>query len=125
MKIQQKYTFLMLRCKISSITNHLFVTRGTEDISSPHGIPLDLLDRVMIIRTMLYTTQEMKQVRIRYQHVRCVPAAVRVSLMISCFVDHQDPRSDRGDKYQRRRSYTPGGYRHQDHPQVRMCAADH
>ncbi|KAG7283216.1 hypothetical protein CRUP_004958 [Coryphaenoides rupestris] len=25
--------------------------RGTEDISSPHGIPLDLLDRVMIIRT--------------------------------------------------------------------------
>lgn len=30
---------------------------------SPHGIPLDLLDRVMIIRTMLYTPQEMKQVR--------------------------------------------------------------
>lgn len=36
--------------------------RGTEDITSPHGIPLDLLDRVMIIRTMLYTPQEMKQV---------------------------------------------------------------
>ncbi|MEQ2215009.1 RuvB-like protein 1, partial [Xenoophorus captivus] len=36
--------------------------RGTEDISSPHGIPLDLLDRVMIIRTMLYTPQEIKQV---------------------------------------------------------------
>lgn len=39
----------------------LFI-RGTEDISSPHGIPLDLLDRVMIIRTILYTPQEMKQV---------------------------------------------------------------
>lgn len=39
-----------------------FFFRGTEDISSPHGIPLDLLDRVMIIRTMLYTPQEMKQV---------------------------------------------------------------
>lgn len=39
--------------------------RGTEDITSPHGIPLDLLDRVMIIRTMLYTPQEMKQVSFR------------------------------------------------------------
>ncbi|OWK02708.1 hypothetical protein Celaphus_00010686 [Cervus elaphus hippelaphus] len=42
--------------------------RGTEDITSPHGIPLDLLDRVMIIRTMLYTPQEMKQIiKIRAQ----------------------------------------------------------
>ncbi|TNM88956.1 ruvB-like 1 [Takifugu rubripes] len=42
--------------------------RGTEDISSPHGIPLDLLDRVMIIRTILYTPQEMKQIiKIRAQ----------------------------------------------------------
>uniref|UniRef100_A0A8C3LCE2 RuvB-like helicase n=2 Tax=Chrysolophus pictus TaxID=9089 RepID=A0A8C3LCE2_CHRPC len=38
------------------------VIRGTEDVVSPHGIPLDLLDRVMIIRTMLYTPQEMKQI---------------------------------------------------------------
>uniref|UniRef100_A0A3B3QYF4 RuvB-like helicase n=1 Tax=Paramormyrops kingsleyae TaxID=1676925 RepID=A0A3B3QYF4_9TELE len=44
------------------------LVRGTEDISSPHGIPLDLLDRVMIIRTMLYTPQEMKQIiKIRAQ----------------------------------------------------------
>uniref|UniRef100_A0A6I8PEC2 RuvB-like helicase n=1 Tax=Ornithorhynchus anatinus TaxID=9258 RepID=A0A6I8PEC2_ORNAN len=42
------------------------VIRGTEDVISPHGIPLDLLDRVMIIRTMLYTPQEMKQVVFRY-----------------------------------------------------------
>ncbi|CAB1353789.1 unnamed protein product [Coregonus sp. 'balchen'] len=43
-------------------------TEITEDISSPHGIPLDLLDRVMIIRTMLYTPQEMKQIiKIRAQ----------------------------------------------------------
>lgn len=41
----------------------MFDCRGTEDVVSPHGIPLDLLDRVMIIRTMLYTPQEMKQVR--------------------------------------------------------------
>ncbi|CAL8335562.1 unnamed protein product [Lota lota] len=42
--------------------------RGTDDISSPHGIPLDLLDRVMIIRTLMYTPQEMKQIiKIRAQ----------------------------------------------------------
>ncbi|TNN59742.1 RuvB-like 1 [Liparis tanakae] len=43
-------------------------TEITEDISSPHGIPLDLLDRVMIIRTLMYTAQETKQIiKIRSQ----------------------------------------------------------
>ncbi|KAJ1982339.1 RuvB ATP-dependent DNA helicase pontin [Dimargaris verticillata] len=32
--------------------------RGTEDIQAPHGIPLDLLDRLLIIRTMPYTQDE-------------------------------------------------------------------
>ncbi|KAI9217018.1 TIP49 C-terminus-domain-containing protein [Blastocladiella britannica] len=32
--------------------------RGTEDVVSPHGIPLDLLDRLMIIRTAPYTHDE-------------------------------------------------------------------
>ncbi|KAF5909374.1 ruvB-like 1, partial [Clarias magur] len=42
--------------------------RGTEDINSPHGIPRDLLDRIMIIKTMLYIPQEMKQIiKIRAQ----------------------------------------------------------
>ncbi|XP_028397613.1 ruvB-like 1 [Dendronephthya gigantea] len=41
--------------------------RGTE-IVSPHGIPLDLLDRVMIIRTMPYALEETVQIlRIRAQ----------------------------------------------------------
>jgi len=35
--------------------------RGT-DVASPHGIPLDLLDRLMIIRTVPYTVQEIMQV---------------------------------------------------------------
>ena len=35
--------------------------RGT-DISSPHGIPVDLLDRLVIIRTLPYTPAEMIQV---------------------------------------------------------------
>lgn len=32
--------------------------RGTE-LSAPHGIPVDLLDRLVIIRTLPYTPQEM------------------------------------------------------------------
>lgn len=36
--------------------------RGTEDVVSPHGIPLDLLDRLLIVRTMPYTREEMVQV---------------------------------------------------------------
>eukprot|EP00794_Sanderia_malayensis_P007371 gene7371-8191_t len=41
--------------------------RGT-DIKSPHGIPLDLLDRLMIIRTMPYSQQESIQIiKIRAQ----------------------------------------------------------
>merc|ERR1712167_59781 len=35
--------------------------RGT-DVSSAHGIPVDLLDRVMIIRTMPYTLEETFQI---------------------------------------------------------------
>jgi len=35
--------------------------RGS-DIHSPHGVPVDLLDRLLIIRTMPYTVQEMAQI---------------------------------------------------------------
>ena len=35
--------------------------RGT-DIKSPHGIPLDLLDRLLIIRTRPYTEDEIKEI---------------------------------------------------------------
>lgn len=35
--------------------------KGT-DISSPHGIPVDLLDRLVIIRTLPYTPAEMIQI---------------------------------------------------------------
>lgn len=32
--------------------------RGTENIMAPHGIPLDLLDRLLIVRTQVYSTNE-------------------------------------------------------------------
>lgn len=35
--------------------------RGTH-LTSPHGVPVDLLDRLVIIRTELYTTEEMIQI---------------------------------------------------------------
>ncbi|ORZ05267.1 RuvB-like 1 [Absidia repens] len=36
--------------------------RGTDDIVSPHGIPVDLLDRLLIIRTLPYTLDEIKEI---------------------------------------------------------------
>ncbi len=38
------------------------VIRGTSDIYSPHGIPLDLLDRLMIIQTTPYKVAEIEQI---------------------------------------------------------------
>lgn len=38
--------------------------RGT-DVLAPHGVPVDLLDRMLIIRTMPYSVAEMEQVRVR------------------------------------------------------------
>lgn len=38
------------------------LSRGTEDVVSSHGMPLDLLDRVMIVRTLPYSQDEMTQV---------------------------------------------------------------
>lgn len=38
------------------------VIRGTDDIFSPHGIPLDLLDRLMIIQTTPYKVGEIEQI---------------------------------------------------------------
>ncbi|ORM40192.1 RuvB-like protein 1 [Babesia sp. Xinjiang] len=50
---------------ILSTNRGVCTVRGTESIE-PHGIPVDLLDRLMIIKTLPYTIEEMVQVlRIR------------------------------------------------------------
>merc|ERR1711879_414594 len=36
--------------------------KGTDDIVSPHGMPLDLLDRIMIIKLMPYNVEDMMQI---------------------------------------------------------------
>lgn len=50
-------------------TNRGFCTiRGTDEVKSPHGMPIDLLDRIMIIKLMPYQPAEMAQIiKIRAQ----------------------------------------------------------
>lgn len=53
--------------------------RGTLDIASPHGMPVDLLDRLLIIRTYPYTQAEIKQIcaiRAETEHVKINDAAL-------------------------------------------------
>ncbi|KAI9179595.1 RuvB ATP-dependent DNA helicase pontin [Blastocladiella emersonii ATCC 22665] len=53
--------------------------RGTEDVVSPHGIPLDLLDRLMIIRTQPYTQDEIASIlaiRAKTEGLTVEPAAL-------------------------------------------------
>merc|ERR1711899_276827 len=38
------------------------IIRGTTDVISPHGIPKDLLDRLLIIKTLPYSKEEMNQI---------------------------------------------------------------
>lgn len=52
--------------------------RGT-DISSPHGIPVDLLDRVMIIRTLPYSTQDIMEIiaiRAKTERIKLSPGCL-------------------------------------------------
>ena len=62
--------------------------RGT-DIESPHGIPQDLLDRLVIIRTRPYTAEEIKeiiQIKAREQNISLSDDALK--LLTETGVDH-------------------------------------
>lgn len=48
--------------KIECKNDCSFFYRGT-DMTSPHGIPVDLLDRLVIIRTQTYGPAEIIQVK--------------------------------------------------------------
>ena len=58
--------------------------RGT-DVVSPHGVPVDLLDRMLIIRTMPYTLEEIVQVRYHAlkQHARRAVALRRLRYIVA------------------------------------------
>lgn len=48
------------RAPASTSAGHVQI-RGT-DMAGPHGIPIDLLDRLVIIRTLPYTLEESVQI---------------------------------------------------------------
>lgn len=53
---------------ISNVFRPPFQCSGTNDIVSPHGIPLDLLDRLVIIQTLPYGLQDIQEIiKIRAQ----------------------------------------------------------
>jgi len=58
------------------------ITGGSgQGIRSPHGLPIDLLDRCMIVKTSLYSRDEIKKVletRIRIEGLLVNPAALEV-----------------------------------------------
>lgn len=61
--------------------------RGTEDIFSPHGIPLDLLDRLLIIRTIPYGKPDMEQIlqlRANTEGLEIEPEAISALGEIGC-----------------------------------------
>jgi len=41
---------------------YIYIYRGTDNIIAPHGIPMDLLDRLLIIRTLPYNRVEMESI---------------------------------------------------------------
>ncbi|CAJ0760475.1 24098_t:CDS:2, partial [Entrophospora sp. SA101] len=65
--LDTRYPLYALESPISPIV--IFATnrgmcqvRGTEDIIAPHGIPVDLLDRILIIRTTTYLLEDIKAI---------------------------------------------------------------
>ncbi|KAJ1646005.1 RuvB ATP-dependent DNA helicase pontin [Coemansia asiatica] len=53
--------------------------RGTEDMRAPHGIPRDLLDRMLIVRTVPYTKSEIQiilDIRAKTEGLNLAPAAL-------------------------------------------------
>jgi len=53
--------------------------RGTK-FRSPHGLPVDLLDRVLIVSTKPYEEDEIQQII----QIRLVPKPVSLSQLLTC-----------------------------------------
>ncbi|QLQ82301.1 hypothetical protein HG537_0H00620 [Torulaspora globosa] len=53
--------------------------RGTEDVVSPHGVPPDLIDRLLIVRTIPYVRDEIHRIidrRAKVENLQLEPAAL-------------------------------------------------
>jgi RuvB-like protein 1 (pontin 52) len=51
----------------------LTTVKGTDDIKAPHGIPADLIDRLLIIRTLPYSVDEIKVIIEKRARVEGLP----------------------------------------------------
>lgn len=63
------FTYLNRALESTIAPNVIFATnrgncriRGTDDVKSPHGMPRDLLDRLMIIKTLPYGEEDVSQI---------------------------------------------------------------
>ncbi|KAJ2749720.1 RuvB ATP-dependent DNA helicase pontin, partial [Coemansia sp. BCRC 34490] len=57
----------------------LCTIRGTEDLRAPHGVPRDLLDRMLIVRTTPYTKNEIQiilDIRSKTEGLKLSPEAL-------------------------------------------------
>ncbi|CCC69277.1 hypothetical protein NCAS_0C02870 [Naumovozyma castellii] len=53
--------------------------RGTEDVVSPHGVPPDLIDRLLIVRTLPYNKEEIRSIierRAKVENLDVVPESL-------------------------------------------------
>merc|ERR1712154_321947 len=66
------------------------VIRGTANIKSPHGIPRDLLDRLIIVRTVPYKVNEIKSIL----EIRCKIEKLNISQKaLDMLAEHGDRTS--------------------------------
>jgi len=66
--LQAEFHSTHLECQAACLSGHKLKVvvlplqiRGTDSVA-PHGIPLDLLDRLLIMRTLPYTLEEIIQI---------------------------------------------------------------
>ena len=62
-----------------TIRYHLVYFSGSDGMIAPHGVPTDLLDRLLIIRTLPYTISEIQiivGIRAKTEGIPCTPAAI-------------------------------------------------
>ncbi|KAJ7716092.1 RuvB-like helicase 1 [Mycena metata] len=63
---------------------------GTTDIVSPHGIPVDLLDRCMIVKTDGYNARAGRKVLLRYALQLLTPASILAALAGRTQIEAED-----------------------------------
>lgn len=69
----------MSNVKFWTLDNLWFYFRGAEELVSSHGIPQDLLDRILIIKTKMYDKDaclEILKIRAQLENVKANPEAL-------------------------------------------------